>query len=201
MTPPQRPLEITPTASSVDGARIEAYAVFCGQVNQAALQRFIANAAIATNPTSNIGHIHLLFQSFGGTVGDGIFLYHFLRSLTIDLTIYNMGSVQSIAALAYLGAKRRKTSAHATFTFHRSSIQLPQPTSAARLQNIAESLVIDDRRTEAILRSHLRLSDEKWVELSNYQDLTFAGEEAVQVGIADEIGEFSPPPRTHIINL
>ena len=50
-----------------------------------------------------VAHVHLLFQSNGGTVGDGLCLYNFFRSLPISLTFYNTGSVASVAAIAYLG--------------------------------------------------------------------------------------------------
>jgi ATP-dependent Clp protease protease subunit len=165
----------------------EVFAVFCGLIDQAAVQRIFQGVTAAIN--TGVTHLHLLFQSTGGFVGDGVCLYNFFRSLPLSLTLYNAGAVQSIAAIAYLGAKKRQTSAHASFMIHRTYTQ--QLATASRLQAAAKSLILDDQRTEAILREHLRLPDDRWKEF-DYHDLVFSGREAVTIGLADEIGEFSP---------
>jgi ATP-dependent protease ClpP protease subunit len=77
-----------------------------------------------------------------------ICLYYFFKALTIDLTIYNVGWVQSISLIAYLGAKKRKTSSRATFMMHRTSGGA-QPATAVRLKGITKSLTLDDARTES----------------------------------------------------
>ena len=96
-----------------------AYAVFSDNVNQATVQRIFN--AVAVGMSNNVKDIHFLFQSSGGYVGDGICLYNFLKTPPIDLTIYNAGSVQSISLIAFLGAKKRKTSPRSVFMMHRTS--------------------------------------------------------------------------------
>ena len=178
---------------------LEVYCIFCGIIDQAAVQRIFQTLVTATNPANNVKHIHLLFQSSGGNVGDGVCLYNFFKSLPVDLTLYNAGSVSSIAVIAYLGAEKRKTSTRATFVIHRSHVS-PQFATATRLQSFAESLTVEDQRTESILREHIKLPDEKWSDFTN-QELFFSGEEAVKIGLADEVGEFSPPKGTQIFNI
>jgi len=174
----------------------EVYAIFSGQIDEASVQRIIHGA---TSVMGQVERIHLLFQSNGGFIGDGICLYNFFRALTLDLIIYNGGSVSSMAAIAFLGVKKRKTSKYATFMIHRSH-RTAQAATAAKLQEAAESLRIDDARTEAILRNHIGLSDEQWTAL-NYKELTFGAEEAVKIGFADEIAEFTPPPGARIFTV
>lgn len=174
----------------------EAYTVFCGNIDQDSARRILQGLAVATNPAARIGHVHLLFQSTGGTVADGICLYNFFRTLPVDLTIYNVGSVTSIAVVAYLGAKRRKTSAHATFMIHRTTSS-PQGAATGTLQAIAKSTALDDARTEAILRAHIKLPDADWSNLDK-QPLFFSADEAVKIEMADEIGDFSPPKGSQI---
>jgi ATP-dependent Clp protease, protease subunit len=169
-------------------ARKEVYAVFCDLINQDSIKRIFQSCAFATQ--NGIAHMHLMFQSTGGMVADGVCLYNFFKTFPIDLTLYNCGSVQSIAAVAYLGAKKRKTSARATFMIHRTTAT-PQSATAGRLHSIAESILTDDKRTESILREHITLSPEEWSDLNN-ENLFFSGEEGVKVGFADEIGEFAP---------
>ena len=77
------------------------YAALSAEINQDSLQRTI-NAA--TNIMQNGGkQVHLMFQSGGGFIGDGIALYNFFKALTLDVTIYNTGTVASMAAVAFLG--------------------------------------------------------------------------------------------------
>lgn len=176
----------------------DVYLVFCGSIDQQSVARLFNSLALATNPAHGIKRIHLLFQSTGGYVSDGICLYNFFKALNVDLFIYNVGAIQSIATIAYLGAKRRITSASAIFMVHKTFINTISNT--ARIKSIAHSLCMDDERIEAILRSHVSLSEESWIDHA-HNDLIFTGNEAVRVKIADEIGEFAPPPGIQIYNV
>jgi ATP-dependent Clp protease protease subunit len=77
----------------------ELYAVFCGPIDGASAQRITQGIAAAM--AQNVTHIHAIFQTSGGSVADGVFLYNYLRSLPIGLTLYNVGSVASIGVVAY----------------------------------------------------------------------------------------------------
>jgi ATP-dependent protease ClpP protease subunit len=64
------------------------------------------------------------------------------------------------------------------------------------MKGISKSLVLEDARVESILREHITLAaDEEWSNLDD-RDFFFSGKEAVDIGLAHEIGEFSPPPKT-----
>jgi len=73
------------------------YATFAGPIDQQTLPRIFQNFAGATQ--RGVRELHLLFQSTGGVVGDGISLYNYIRTLPLDLHIYNTGAVHSIAVL------------------------------------------------------------------------------------------------------
>jgi ATP-dependent Clp protease, protease subunit len=175
----------------------EIYAVFVGGIDQDGSQRIVN--ALTTASLNAVQQVHLAFQSLGGGIGEGIFLYNLLRTLPFDLTVYNSGSVASIAVIAYLGAKRRVISPHASFMIHRTQTT----TQAANTQTIkafAESAVLFDHNIEAILREHIRMPDEKWKQFDN-NDLWFSAKDAVNCGIAHEIGEFTPPPGAKVFTL
>ena len=76
------------------------YVTAAGIIDQAFLQRVFQGFAMASN--ANVQQIHLLFQSTGGTVADGIALYNYLRTLPIELHLYNAGTVSSIAVIVVL---------------------------------------------------------------------------------------------------
>ena len=113
------------------------YATFSGVIDHQAVQRIFQGFSTAIR--GGVEHVHLLFQSTGGAVGDGVALYNFFRALPIELSLYNIGTVASIGAIAYLGAKIRKTSAHATFMVHRTQLP-PQTATAERLHALAYSV-------------------------------------------------------------
>ena len=175
----------------------EVYAIYCGGIEQANSQKAVSGLMVAM--ANNVRHVHLLFQSAGGYVADGVFLYNLFRSIPIELTLYNGGQISSAGVSAYLGAKHRKTTANATFMLHRST-NSTQFATASKLAHVAKSLVLDDERTETIARNHIKFPSELWDALA-YHDVYVSGNEAVQYGIADEIGEFSPPLGCQVYNL
>jgi ATP-dependent Clp protease protease subunit len=175
----------------------EVYAIFCGGIEQATAQKIVNGLTNAM--ALKVKHVHALFQSAGGYVGDGVFLYNLFRSVTIELTLYNVGQISSAGLVAYLGAGHRKTTRTATFMLHRST-NSPQFATAEKLDHTAKSLILDDERTESIIKNHVNFPPDLWEKLRHY-DLYLSGEEAVKFGIADEIGEFSPPPGTQVFNL
>jgi ATP-dependent Clp protease protease subunit len=175
----------------------EVYAVFCDGINQLSVQRIFINIAGATQ--KGCKHVHLLFQSLGGSVPDGVALYNFFKTAPIDITLYNVGSVQSVAAIAYLGAKKRKTSARATFVFHRVT-GTAQAAKSGLLETLTGSVVIDDQRTESIMREHIDMPTENWAVI-DHGDLLFTAEDAVKSKIAEEIAEFTPAPGFPIYNI
>lgn len=138
------------------------YAIFCGGIEQGAMQKIVNSLTIAMG--AGVKHVHLLFQSAGGYVGDGVFLYNLLRAIPIEVTLYNAGQISSAGIIGYLGAKHRKTTRTATFMLHRST-NSPQFATATKLENVAKSLVLDDERTEMIVRAHVNFPGDLWNEL------------------------------------
>jgi ATP-dependent Clp protease protease subunit len=174
----------------------DVYAVFAGQIDQGAVQRIFASLAQAN--ASHTERVHLLFQSTGGSVADGICLYNFFKTLSVDLTLYNSGSLSSIAVVTYLGAKKRMVSQYGSFMMHRS-YSPTQNLTGRQLQPLTHALALDDERTEAILRTHITMPAEKWADLDGA--LFLSAQEAIAWGVADQIADFCPPPGTQIFNV
>src|SRR5690242_7037686 len=89
------------------------WTTYVGEINQANLPRLTNALGLAVS--NNAKRIHMAFETSGGFVADGIFLYNLLRVMPFELTMYNCGSVDSIGIIAFLGAKNRKACANATF--------------------------------------------------------------------------------------
>ena len=142
--------------------------------------------------------IHILFQSWGGFVGDGVFLYNSLKKFPVEVVLYNAGQVASAAAIAFLGANARKTTANAVFMIHKAA-NSANGAGADKLKAVADNLTIDDARIEEILRAHLKLPEELWTQF-RYHDVFLTGADAVSYGMADEVAEFSPPAGVRVLN-
>lgn len=175
----------------------DVYAVFAGAIDQDASQRISRAIAVATQ--EGVKTLHILLQSTGGFIGDGIFLYNFFRSSPINIALYNAGSVQSVATIAFLGAKIRKANAHATFMLHRAYVS-PQGATTDRLKAAVESLLLDEQRMEDILSIHTKIPADK-IGIHKHSDIWFTAKEAVEYGFATEVGDFAPPVGAQIYSL
>jgi ATP-dependent Clp protease protease subunit len=189
MTGPQIPNSQLPS---------ELFVTCVGPIDQGMLHRIFNGFAMAMG--NKVQHVHMLFQSSGGTVSDGVCLYNYLRALPVKVSLYNVGMVASIAALAYLGAKTRKTSATATFMLHRTQAT-PIGATAERLHALGKSVALDDQRTETILREHLKMMPDELWEVHKIADLWLSADEAIRFGLATDIGDFAPPLGSQVFNI
>ena len=58
---------------------------------------------------------YILFSSPGGNVSNGITIYNFLRALPVRMIIHNIGIVDSIANVIFLGIDERYAVPHSSF--------------------------------------------------------------------------------------
>ena len=177
------------TESAQRTAKPPVYAAFVGELNEISVKSLLGGICAALNTAP---HLHLLIQSGGGAVGEGVFLFNFFRARADNVTLYNGGSISASAALAFLGAKERVASAHASFMIQRCRASL-QGADVVPSESAADSLAIDDERVDGILKEYLTFPAEKW---SRYDanSLWINARDAVTCGLATSIGEFSPPP-------
>jgi ATP-dependent protease ClpP protease subunit len=165
------------------------FGIFAGNVDQTAVQRLSNTISIASQ--QGVHEIHLLFQTQGGTVGDGICIYNIFNAAPMDIHLYNAGCVASIGVIAYLGADFRKTTKNAAFMIHKTTFS-PTAATVDRLQSAANAALIDDKRVEEILTTHITLPQDKW-DMHKVSDLWLSAEDAIEAKMADTIEEFSPP--------
>jgi ATP-dependent Clp protease, protease subunit len=175
----------------------EIWAMYCGDINAANTAKLMNGLTVVS--AAGAKRIHVLFQSWGGFVGDGVFLYNAFKKLPLEVVLYNAGQVASAAVLAFLGATGRKTTANAVFMIHKGTNPTTVGAGVERLKAVTANLAIDDNRIEEILRAHLNLPAELWTQF-DYHDVYLTGADAVNYGLADEIAEFSPPTGAKVLN-
>ncbi|WP_300756365.1 ATP-dependent Clp protease proteolytic subunit [Janthinobacterium sp.] len=175
-----------------------AYFTLSGDVNSDMVRRVFN--AVSDMTEDKISTAHVLIQSNGGYVSDGICLYNFLSKLPIELVTYNGGAVASIAVTLFLAGRHRCASDTARFMVHKSHATASPGARPDALSIIVEGLRADDLRTERILRSHVTLNDEHW-RVHAYSDLHLTAEQALEVGLIDAIRDFSPPKGKRLTNI
>jgi ATP-dependent Clp protease protease subunit len=161
-----------------------------GDVNSDMVRRVFD--AVASMTEQRVTTAHLLIQSNGGYVSDGICLYNYLSKLPIKFVTYNAGAVASIAVILYLAGRERYASETARFMVHKSHASAPQGARPDALRIIVEGLQADDARTETILRQHVHLDEQHW-RIHAYSDLHLTAREALAVGLVDGVADFMPP--------
>lgn len=172
---------------------------FAGVLDQAATGRLFSAYAITSQ--QKVSKIHLLLQTTGGAVSEGVALYNFIRHFPIPTSIYNAGSVQSAGVLVFCGAANRYASAHATFLIHKTFLGGVTTAHSGTLYGLADSIALDDERSLAILRDHVKLPDESWVAHQSNRDVSFGAKQALEYGLVEEIREFTPPPEAKVFSL
>src|SRR5262249_22055454 len=119
----------------------EIFTTLAGPVDFQLTQRVFQGAATVVN--GGVKRLHLLIQSPGGGVSEGIALYHSRGTLPLELVTYNGGGLYSIAVLVYLAGKVRKVSAAAVFGIHKSTSTFGTPVPVHQLKLAVEHLEID----------------------------------------------------------
>lgn len=176
----------------------QAWFTLSGDVNSDMVRRVFD--AVADMTEDRISTAHILIQSNGGYVSDGICLYNYLSRLPIKIITYNAGAVASIAVILYLAGEERYASDTARFMVHKSHASAPHGARPDALRIIVEGLQADDARTEQILKEHVQLTEEHW-HIHAYSDLHLTAAEAHEVGMINEILDFEPPKGQRVTNI
>ncbi|MDA0832927.1 MAG: ATP-dependent Clp protease proteolytic subunit [Planctomycetota bacterium] len=173
------------------------FGIFCSPIDDINTQRFANNFAFATQ--QGYTELHISFQTIGGNVCDGVFLYNLLRQSPVPVIFYNIGTVHSAGTIAYLGASKRVVNKHGLFMIHSSRFSLQNSTSS-QFEAISKLAGLEDRRIEAIFSEAVRMKDIGISDIQN-KDVWIECEEALRAGIAHEIGDFAPPPGAKIFSF
>jgi ATP-dependent Clp protease protease subunit len=176
----------------------EAWFTLSGDVNSDMVHRVFEAVSMMTE--DGIETAHVLLQSNGGYVSDGLCLYNFLSNAPVEFVMYNGGAVASIAVILFLSGSRRYASETARFMIHKSHATASPGSRPDALNIIVEGLRADDARTEAILRKHIELTPEQW-GIHQYGDLHLNGRDAKAAGLVKDVVDFAPPKGASLRNI
>lgn len=173
---------------------------FIDNVNFDSAKRLLSAVNAALN--DGVKDITILISSPGGQLVPGFALYNQLLGIPTDLTIHNIGSVNSIANAIFLAGKKRYATESATFMFHGTQWGFAQATELPRTQlsEILQSLNADEKRLRNIIVNKTKLSADEVAELLT-SGVTRDAAFALDKGFIDEIIEFSLPAGVSIYQV
>ena len=176
----------------------DAWYTLSGDVNSDMVHRVFE--AVSAMTEANVETAHILLQSNGGYVSDGLCLYNFLSNAPIKFVLYNGGAVASIAVILFLSGSRRYASETARFMVHKSHATASPGARPDALNIIVEGLRADDARTESILRKHIELTPDQWA-IHQYSDLHLTSRDAKLAQVVTDVADFAPPRGAVIRNI
>jgi ATP-dependent Clp protease protease subunit len=176
------------------------YVTFLAEINASTTESLIATMANLANQGTQ--HVYLLFSTPGGAVMNGMNLYNVLKGMPFELTIHNVGNVDSIGNSIFLAGKNRYAAPQSTFMFHGVAFNTAQGQAHDEklLRERLDTVLSDQKRMGAIIEEHTNLTGEQIANLfreAQTKDATYA----VSCGIVHEIRDVQIPPGSPVVSL
>lgn len=162
------------------------YISFSAEINTSTTESLIAVMAECAN--RDVQKVYLLLSTGGGTVMDGLNLYHILKGMPFELITHNVGNVDSIGNPVFLAGKTRYACPNATFMFHGVGFNW-QSTERLEQKNLEEklsSLMSDQKRIGKIIVERTSLNTREVKSLFK-QAVTKDAEFALSKGVIQDI--------------
>lgn len=184
---------------AIDG-HDEIYLSFSGEIGPGTSQALISTLSDCCN--QGVKRAYLMFSTPGGSVMHGMNLYNVMRALPIELTIHNVGNVDSIGNVVFLAGDKRYACAHSTFMFHGVGFDMDgrQRLEEKLLREHLETVHAEHKRIGAVIQERSKLDNSAVQELfleQQTKDAIFAA----KYGIVDEVRDVKIRPGAPIISL
>jgi ATP-dependent Clp protease protease subunit len=145
-------------------------------------------------------HLYFALSSPGGSVAAGITLYNFLKALPVEISMHNIGSVDSIATVIFMAGARRYACKHSRFLFHGVALTFgkDQVVNSAQMNEHISGLEQDEGRIKELIaeRSELNAGElDALFRQGETKDPAFA----LQKRIIDDIRDFSIPDGAQVV--
>jgi ATP-dependent Clp protease, protease subunit len=145
-------------------------------------------------------NLYFGFSSPGGSVAAGVTLYNFLRALPVEISMHNVGSVDSIATVIFMAGGKRYACQHSRFLFHGVALTFgkDQVVNAAQMNEHLSGLEQDEGRIKELIAERSGLNPGELDALfrqGETKDPAFA----LQKRIIDDIRDFSIPNGAQIV--
>ena len=114
--------------------------------------------------------------------------------------MFNSGGVQSAAVLVFLSAAHRVVCPYAKFLLHPAVWKAASGLNTEQHRIVSRSLAKNDKDIHDILKTRINMPAAKWKQARRHQ-LEISAQEAVDFGLADEIGNWSVPQGKSVLSI
>ena len=175
------------------------YVVFTAEISPHTVESLIQ--ALSNLVQKQLPAVYLAISTPGGSVMHGITLYNFLRSVPFDLTIHNIGNVDSIGNAVFLAADTRYACAHSTFMFHGVGFDKPAGRYEEKpLREMLDGIGNDQRRIASIIAERTTIAEDETASFFR-EAQTHTAADAQKRGIVNDIREFELPTGAPVISF
>lgn len=176
------------------------YVTFSAEINAYTTESLISVMSACANRRAQ--QVHLLLSTPGGSVMNGMNLYHLLCGMPFELTTHNVGNVDSIGNAVFLAGRHRFATHHATFMFHGVGMDLNGHVrlEEKNLREQLDAILNDHKRIGEVLCKHTRLTAgeaEGLFREAQTKDVGFA----IDKGIIHEIRDVQLTAGVPVISL
>jgi len=175
------------------------YVSFSAEINPTTTETLLA--LLSQQANQGVREVYLLMSTPGGMVMNGLNLFNVLRGMPFRLITHNVGNVDSIGNVIFLAGDPRYACPNSTFMFHGVGFDVQQARLEEKiLRERLETILSDQRRMGAVIRSRTRLTDEEIASFfreAQVKDATFAA----GCGIVNEIRDVQIPQGAPVYSL
>lgn len=171
----------------------EHHILFTGEIKAQSANNFVA--LLANLAGQNTTKVTLAINSSGGEVVQGIAMYNAMRAMPYPITTHNVGNVDSIANVVFLGGGERFACPASTFMFHGVGFNANQMRLEENiLKAFLDTILADHKRISGIFadRTGGKTSVQQGMKLFREQR-TRNAQWAVDKGFANAIKDFAFP--------
>ena len=175
------------------------YINFHAAINPNTAQNLMS--AISQKLNAGTTHFFILLSTPGGTVPSGMTVYNFLRGIPAQVTMHNIGNVNSIGNAIFLAANDRFACAHSTFMFHGVGQPIQNLTlEEKRAREILGSILADRTRMADIIVQRTNIPRRRARQLFR-EARTKNANEALAAGIIQQITDPAIPAGADLISF
>ena len=142
------------------------YFLFGGSIDHNAMRSISTGLTDAINDPSTTA-VYFGLSSTGGSVTEGVALYHIIRASPKPVTMHGIGNVDSIGVTILLGGNQRYATPGTRFFFHPIGSGFQGTLTVPLMRTKIQALLSDHARVGAIYKDRGEVSDAELEDLFN----------------------------------
>ncbi len=159
-----------------------------GEINEDSAMEFFKQVMIL-NLEDDQTPISVFINSTGGEIDNGLLIYDTIVSSKAPIRTFCVGCAYSMGAILFASGKKRVMLPHSKLMLHEPLLGGKIGGNASSVKSISESLLETKAMMNRLLALHTGKTETEMDELTSY-DHYFSAQEAVEMGLADEIKNF-----------